>query len=65
MPRPGSSTTPNPLLEKRRGLFGCFRVWRQASCISRSPDEKITSFLYAMTLQALLQQFYSHFLPPV
>jgi hypothetical protein len=24
MPRPGNSTTPNPLLEKRRGLPGCF-----------------------------------------
>jgi hypothetical protein len=24
MPRPRNSTTPNPLLEKRRGLSGCF-----------------------------------------
>jgi len=27
MPSTKNSTTPNPLLEKRRGLLGCFIEW--------------------------------------
>jgi hypothetical protein len=31
MPRHRNSTTPNPLLEKRRGLYGWCRAWRPAN----------------------------------
>jgi len=55
MPRPENDTTPNPLLEKRRGLYDGFQAWRvgRNERVGRRQGLFLACLIYGLLCRAL------------